>query len=159
MRRRRTISIGTCLQIACAVALSSLAGAARLSAADGNTRISGTFLQLTAQHKGWTDAQWRQLFDYFHQLQLSDVFVQWTAYDDTSFYRSTPEATDSPLDQILTNANRTDLKVWVGLYSNSRYWDRIGQGSTTAASYLDNVRSKSLAIARSLALNCCVILI
>jgi len=125
--------------------------ARNLEAADTQTRLSGTFLQLTAKHKGWTDAQWRQLFDYFQQLQLSDVFVQWTAYDDTPFYRSAPELSDSPLDEILINANRTGLKVWVGLYSDSRYWDRIGRGPAATASYLDNFRSRSLALARDLA--------
>lgn len=151
MRSRLPISVRTCLQIACAIAASAICCAASVDAADNQTRLNGTFLQLTARHKSWTDAQWTQLFDYLHQLQLSNVFVQWTAYDDISFYRSAPEMSGSPLDKILSNANRTGLKVWVGLYSNSGYWDRIGQGSAAAANYLDNVRAKSLAIARDLA--------
>jgi hypothetical protein len=143
-------SIKMSFQVLAAIAASLICCAPGLKAADTSARLSGTFLQLTAQHKGWTEAQWSQLFDYFYQLQLSDVIVQWTAYDDTAFYTLPSAQPDSPLDKILAIADRRGLRVWVGLYFNSGYWHRIGEGPAAAANCLRNLRTRSTAIARDL---------
>lgn len=58
-----------------------------LHAANPSVRLNSTFLQLTVQNKNWTDAQWSELFEYFRVLQLSELIVQWTAYDDIVFLR------------------------------------------------------------------------
>jgi Domain of unknown function (DUF4434) len=120
-----------------------------LQAANSSVRLNSTFLQLTVQHKNWTDAQWADLFEYFRRLQLSEVIVQWTAYDDLLFYASPGADSDSPLARILAHASRTGLKVWVGLYLDSEYWSRVAEGQATAA-YLSGLRERSLAIARDL---------
>ncbi|MFL6352994.1 MAG: DUF4434 domain-containing protein [Bryobacteraceae bacterium] len=120
-----------------------------LQAASPSVRLNSTFLQLTVQHKTWTDAQWADLFDYFRLLQLSEVIVQWTAYDDLLFYARPNASSDSPLARILAQASRTGLKVWVGLYLDSEYWSRVAEGQATSA-YLSGLRERSLAIARDL---------
>jgi hypothetical protein len=53
--------------------------------------------------------------------------------------------------RILQNADRTGLGVWVGLYHDSAYWNRIAGNRESAAACLRELRSASLAIARDLA--------
>jgi hypothetical protein len=105
---------------------------------------------LSIQHKSWTDAQWADLFEYLRRLQLSEVIVQWTAYDDIRFYGSPVQGPDSVLDKVLLAASHAGLKVWVGLYCDSGYWNHVGEGQATRA-YLNGLRSRSLAIGRDLA--------
>jgi Domain of unknown function (DUF4434) len=121
-----------------------------LHAANPSARLNGTFLQLSVQHKNWTDPQWSELFEYFRRLQLSEVILQWTTYDDIVFYGSPAEKSDSPLTKILAAASRTGLKVWVGLYLDSEYWNRVAEGQATSA-YLNRLRLRSLGIAEDLA--------
>lgn len=120
-----------------------------LRAADPSARLNSTCLQLSLQHKNWTDSQWSELFEYFRLLQLSEVIVQWTVYDDIVFYGSPVEKSDSPLTKILAAASGSGLNVWVGLYLDSGYWSRVANGQATSA-YLSGLRLRSLAIARDL---------
>jgi len=124
-------------------------GTAALQPANPSVSFNSTFLQLSPQHKHWTDAQWSELFKYFRQLQLSEVIIQWTAYDDTFFYASPAENSDSPLARVLAGASRSGLKVWVGLYLDSEYWSHVAAGQATSA-YLSGLRLRSLTIARDL---------
>lgn len=131
--------------VPCLLALTLICLPLSLQAVTPPARLNSTFLQLSRQHQNWTDTQWADLFNYFRKLQLSEVFVQWTAYDDLRFY-----GTNSTLDKVLVAASHAGLKVWVGLYSDSGYWNRVGNGQDTRA-FLNDLRSRSLAIARDLA--------
>jgi hypothetical protein len=122
-----------------------------LCSASPSARLNSTFLQLRPEHKRWTEAQWRALFECFQRLQLSEVIVQWTAYDDTRFYAAPDERSDSPLERILTGASKTGLKVWLGLYLDSDYWNHLGGTPAATSAYLAHLRSRSLAIANDLA--------
>jgi hypothetical protein len=122
----------------------------RLEAADSSAFIDGTFLQLSLAHKGWTEAKWLELFGYFRRLQLSQVILQWTAYDEAVFYETPTGKSDAALDKILKVAAQSGMKVWVGLYHERQYWTRIGRDPGATSLYLERLRSKSLAIARDL---------
>jgi hypothetical protein len=149
MRSPLLSSIKTaCHSVLLAAVLLSCRGPA-IHAATPSVHLNSTFLQLSLQHKNWTDAQWSELFEYFRLLQLSEVIIQWTAYDDIVFYAPPAEKSDSPLTRILAGASRAGLKVWVGLYLDSEYWNRVADGQATSA-YLSGLRLRSLAIARNL---------
>jgi hypothetical protein len=113
-------------------------------------RLSGTFLQLTSRHNSWTEAQWSSLFGSFRRLQLSELVVQWAACDEATFYARSGEP-PAPLNRVLAAAARSEIRVWIGLYSESTYWDRIHTDAQTASVYLHHLRSRSLSIARDLA--------
>jgi hypothetical protein len=121
---------------------------AELQAQSARPKISGTFLQLTTDHKNWTEEKWSELFGYFRRLQLSYVIVQWTVYDDTTFYGP---ASDAALEKVLARAAQSGMKVWIGLFHDSQYWNRIGDRPAVTARYLQQLRSRSLAAARDLA--------
>ena len=120
-----------------------------LPAADSCAPLEGTFLQLSLPHKGWTETRWVELFGYFRRLGLSQVVVQWTVSDDAAFYEPAGNS-DSALNTILMVAAQSGMKVWVGLYHDSKYWTRIGLDPRATSLYLEHLRSKSLAIARDL---------
>jgi len=48
--------------------------------------LEGTFIQLTDSHRQWNDEKWEQLFASFQKLRLKHLVVQWTEYDNVSFY-------------------------------------------------------------------------
>jgi hypothetical protein len=122
-----------------------------LCATGSSARLNSTFLQLRPEHKNWTEAQWSALFECFQRLQLSEIIVQWTAYDDVRFYAAPGERSDSPVERILTSASKTGLKVWLGLYLDSDYWNHLAGDSAGLSAYMGHLRARSLAVARDLA--------
>jgi hypothetical protein len=112
-------------------------------------RLTGTFLQLDARHREWSEPQWSELFDRFRKLELSQVIVQWTVFDETAFYAGGTGV--SPVERILAIAQREEMSVWLGLCHDSRYWRWVGGEPKAAGRHLARLRSRSLAAARDLA--------
>ncbi len=86
--------------------------AAALAAPSRPPRLHGTFLQLWAAHKEWSDTRWTELFGYLRDLGLRKVVVQWSRYDAID-YR--PE-----VERVL----RAGFDVWMGLGYDSRWWQQ-----------------------------------
>jgi hypothetical protein len=112
-------------------------------------QLTGTFIQLTHAHLDWDDAQWRALFERFAALCLTELVVQWTRYDDTSFC----DNSGGPclVETVLRHADRLGLRVLVGLVQRSDYWKRIKAPVEERRAYLKELRDASLATARELA--------
>lgn len=104
--------------------------------------LTGTFLQLLAEHRIWREEQWVRLFDAFRRLRLSQVIVQWVISDGQSFFAAPPGGARSPLQWILERAEATNIQVIVGLVHDPDYWLRIAHPSATVAGYLANRESR-----------------
>lgn len=113
-------------------------------------RLTGTFLQLDARHREWSESQWSELFDRFRKLELSQVIVQWTVLDETAFYAVNGSGAPT-VERVLNAARRTKMGVWLGLCHDSRYWSWVGGDPKAAGRHLKQLRSRSLAAARDLA--------
>ncbi len=112
-------------------------------------RLTGTFLQLDARHREWSEAQWSELFDRFRKLELSQVIVQWTVLDETAFYAANGSGAPA-VERILSAAYRAEMSVWLGLCHDSRYWSWVGGDPKAVGRRLKQLRSRSLAAARDL---------
>ena len=116
-------------------------------------RLQGTFLQLTAAHGDWQPADWARLFEYFKELRLSQLVIQWTVYDDLAFFPTTAyrQAPHPPLSTIMQLADAAGLHVWVGLSHDPEFWDKIRRDPKLVEVYFRRVRLRDEAIARELA--------
>ncbi len=115
-------------------------------------RFQGTFIQLLRTHGEWPPQDWAKLFRYLKELQLSQVIIQWTVYDDLAFYPtpSGPQLPNPPLETILHLADEAAMGVYVGLVYESRYWAQIRQPLPQLEQYLGRLRSHAVAVARQL---------
>jgi hypothetical protein len=76
--------------------------------------LGGTFLQFWAAHRDWDPARWQLLFSYLAAMRVSDLVVQWCAYDDLDY---------GPLvDRVLDLSARNSMRVRIGLKHESRWW-------------------------------------
>ncbi|HEY3453314.1 MAG TPA: DUF4434 domain-containing protein [Bryobacteraceae bacterium] len=118
-----------------------------------NARLDGTFLQLLEEHGRRTEAQWRQLFESLKSIGIRNLIVQWSVADDLAFYDSKTFHTvnNVPLGTVLKMADAVGMQVLVGLVHDSGYWTRIQKDPDSIASYLAQLRSKSLTAAREMA--------
>lgn len=109
--------------------------------------MDGTFLQLLEEHGNWTDERWKQLFDDLHSLGIRRLIVQWSVADGLAFYPSTQfrGVKGAPLEKLLQAADAAHFEVTVGLLHDSDYWTNIKQDPPLIATYLRNLRAKSLA--------------
>ena len=114
-------------------------------------RLESTFVQLSRPHTAWTAEQWRDLFSDFRRLSLTELIVQWSSYDDVSFYVPSQRNEASPIQTILKLADEAGIKVWVGLAADSTYWQHIQRDPALVDVYLRRLRGKSLSVARALA--------
>lgn len=142
-RTRRILSVGSFLLITLA---SAQASSAPMSC------LQGTFLQLLDTHTGWSRADWSRLFDDLRQLRLSMLVVQWSVYDQTSFFASVEHGNspDAPLDTILEIADAAGIDVYVGLVHDPKYWERIRQEPALVEKYLQRQLERSAATAGQL---------
>ncbi len=91
--------------------------------------LKGTFLQLTDAQLARPPAEWRQLFDEFRTIGINTLFLQWTVLDRKPLFRTTRQETtdNTPLAAILDLATQSGIRVWIGLASDSSYWEEIKQ--------------------------------
>jgi Domain of unknown function (DUF4434) len=120
---------------------------------NANPYLQGTFLQLQRHQLEWRNTDWNKLFDYFNQLKLSRIVIQWAAYDDVEFYHAAPgaPAEDTTIESILKLGDDNQMRVFVGLAYQSAFWEEAALGVPRADAYLRNARDRSLAIASQLA--------
>jgi hypothetical protein len=112
----------------------------------GTPALSGTLLQLSAEHLRWTHGDWTRLFDEFEHLRISRIVIQWVVSDGTSFYASMPGATRPALLEILDAAETVGLQVLVGLVFDASYWDRIAASPDSTAAYLADREARSIRV-------------
>jgi hypothetical protein len=116
-------------------------------------RLSGTFLQLTEAHGSWRPEDWARLFDYFKELRLSQLVIQWTVYENLAFYPAADlrQVPQPPLATIMQLADAAGLKVWVGLSHDPEFWEKIRRDPKLVEIYLRRVRLRDEVIAGQLA--------
>ncbi len=145
-------------QVPALLALASLLLFSTVALADDKAvpsgpRLQGTFLQLTEAHSRWKEADWAKLFGYFKQLQLSQLVIQWTVYDDLAFFQGENfrQMPNPPLPIILKLADAAGLQVMVGLATDSGYWDKVGRDPELVKIFLRRLRLRDEAIVGQLA--------
>jgi hypothetical protein len=138
------VTIGACLLLAGRV------GSAPEAVA--KPRLQATFLQLTAAHGDWPPEKWAQLFDYFRQLKLTRLIVQWSVYDDLAFFpaKHFRQVNRPPLETILKLADRAHMEVLVGLAYDSQFWGKIEREPRLVEIYLRRLRLRSQEAARAM---------
>jgi hypothetical protein len=112
--------------------------------------LQGTYIQLISSNGNWDEAAWSRQFKALRDLQIDNLIVQWTVYDDMAFYRSgqfrpTPMP---PLETLLDLADSAGMRVMVGLSHDSGYWTRIRQADKR--SYLIERLRKNITVAAEL---------
>ena len=112
--------------------------------------LQGTFIQLLDSQAAWKESDWKQLFDYFKMLQLSQMVVQWSMYDNTAFYPSAnfKSSANSPLEWILQMADEAGMHVMIGLAHDTQYWEKISHGQKEKEAYLSTALARSATVAR-----------
>jgi hypothetical protein len=114
--------------------------------------LKGTFLQIYRHHDSWHAEKWTQLFNYLRILQIREVVVQWTVYDDATFLpgqnRGEPSQT---LNRIMSLAAAAGIKVWLGLVYDPHFWEKINREPALVEVYLRRLSLQSEATARLLA--------
>lgn len=116
-------------------------------------RLQGTFLQLLEDHGRWQRGDWKKLFWYFERLQLKTLVIQWTVYDDLGFAPGlgSREVKNPPLETILELAEKSGIKVFVGLVHNSDYWDKIQKDPSALRGYFARKLQRAVSVADQLA--------
>jgi hypothetical protein len=111
--------------------------------------LQGTFIQLLSSHNDWTEKEWRELFVYFETLKLSQIIIQWSVLDDMAFYSSKihSHATEPPLKTILKLADEYQIKVFIGLAYDTKYWDKIQNKPHALKSYFNHFYKRSSLVA------------
>ena len=115
--------------------------------------LSGTFIQLWQEHRGWSSQDWDELFGYLRRLRLSELVIQWSVYDGTRFYEPANgggEGSPGPIGHILDRADASGMKVWIGLAHSSGYWKMIGEKPSLVRVQLRRMRAESLRAADEL---------
>ncbi len=115
-------------------------------------RLQGTFLQLTKAHEEWPQKKWQQLFQYFRDLRLNRLIIQWTVYDDLDYPDSQDDhrVSQATLETVLSLADAEGLEVLVGLVYDPFFWQRVNREPPLVAVYLRRLRVRELAAAHEL---------
>src|SRR6185437_3289689 len=129
----------------------AIAASADQSATPPNAspRLTATFIQLLEGHGRWSDSRWADLFGALQSIGIHDLVVQWSVLDGTAYYssRTLPFIASAPLEKVLAGADQNGMRVLVGLAHDTAYWTNIERSSAETASYLKNLRSRSIAAA------------
>ena len=117
------------------------------------SRLQGTFLQLNNGHAAWTDENWRTLFAHLTRLRVTELVVQWSQYDDVTFFpggRAPAPSAAAVLPAVLRRADEHGMTVTVGLAHDSAYWAKVARDPALVAVYLKTQEQRSLEVARAL---------
>jgi len=112
--------------------------------------LRSTFLQLHTANLAWPREKWQKLFSDLQTLQVTEVFVQWTVYDEMSLY-GTAENPAPTLDLIMDLAAAGGMRVWLGLVYDSQFWTQIQRDPALVDVYLRRLRLRCEEAARHLA--------
>ncbi|KJU82772.1 conserved hypothetical protein, secreted [Candidatus Magnetobacterium bavaricum] len=99
----------------------------RSCAAAEDPSFSGTFIQLTDITDAYSRQQWKELFDYMTTLDIKYIIIQWTVYGEMN-YLKTPDFTikhRKSIEYILEETSNRNIKVFLGLYSDDQFWERL----------------------------------
>jgi hypothetical protein len=142
------------LAVFVAVSAGLLLWGSACSAQEGKSkpRLQGTFVQLTAAHREWPQEKWQQLFQYFRQLKLSRLIIQWSVYDDLAFFptKDGSQVSQPPLETILSQADEAHLEVLVGLVHDPGFWEKINREPKLVEVYLRRLRLRGQEAAQAL---------
>jgi Domain of unknown function (DUF4434) len=102
--------------------------------------LQGTFLQLTNAQLARPLGDWQQLIDELRSIGISNLFLQWTVADRKALFQTVHFETvpKTPLPYILNLASQSGMQVWIGLATDSNYWERIKQGPDLLRTYFRN---------------------
>jgi hypothetical protein len=122
------------------------------AAAAGTPRITGTFLQLLADHAAWDAGRWQALFASLRAIGITEVVVQWSVDGVTPLYASKHfKAEPNPaLPAVLAAAKDADMRVLLGLIHDPDYWEKIKRDPKLVRVYFRRMLLESLAAAREI---------
>lgn len=97
-----------------------------------------TFLQIYETSPGVAEDS-DKLFQKTRGMGFDTVFLQWSSYDDVSFYPDLRPAikNDARLTSIIQAACKADVKLWLGLHHDSQFWERSAQSKAQVKTYLN----------------------
>lgn len=105
--------------------------------------IDGTFIQLLTIHNSWNRQDWGRLFDYYDELGMKKLIIQWTQYDDIKFYNAESDKSDSPLDYIMSLSDSRNMDVYVGLYNDTKFWEKVKRNAKLVDVYMQRLEVNS----------------
>jgi Domain of unknown function (DUF4434)/Domain of unknown function (DUF5109) len=106
------------------------------AAGSGKPVLSGSFLQLLSDSRGWRSEQWKELFAGLRQLQLATLVLQWVASDDVNFYAPPTPGAQAVLPTLLEMADSAGIRVLIGVIQDTDYWQKIAQSGDQVGAYL-----------------------
>ncbi|MEG2140374.1 MAG: DUF4434 domain-containing protein [Bilophila sp.] len=110
-----------------------------LHPAEAREPCYGTSIQLNTTNTTWSSPQWEDLFRVFQKMGFQDIVVQWSAVDRTSF--------EPCLQTLLDLAARYNMHVWIGLRSDSTWWESISMSTRFVEIYLWKLMNIQMALA------------
>jgi hypothetical protein len=89
--------------------------------------VKGIFLQPGAAHRLQEEARWRQVFQKLRDQNLDTLFLQWSAENGRVYADLELENHERQpfLEKIFRAARETGMKVFLGLYHETAYWQQI----------------------------------
>jgi hypothetical protein len=108
--------------------------------------IEGTFLQLTQSQLDRPISDWPRLMEELRVTGVKELFLQWTVIDRRPLFRYSRSQTRAyaPVHQILDVAGRFGMRTWIGLATDTNYWEEIKQTPDLLRIYF-NKRIRELA--------------
>jgi hypothetical protein len=120
-----------------------LIAAVNPAGARSQPKLTGTFLQLWADHRDWPPERWETMFRHFAALQLREIYVQWTVYDGIDYSKT--------VETIIGEAGKHRMSVYLGLTFDSGFW-KMSDSPGSKKLALSERREQSIALARKLAI-------
>ncbi|SQD80694.1 DUF4434 domain-containing protein [Moritella yayanosii] len=102
---------------------------------------SWVFYQPQLRDVSVTKAQWQVLLSELKQSGAKGIVLQWTAYGERS---DLSIKQDEQLEQVFKLADKMQLKVIIGLYSDPDFFSRIKQPTASLKYYLHKQKVLSL---------------
>lgn len=76
--------------------------------------------------------EWDNVFKEMHTCHIEKLILQWSKYDVVDFMQS-----DSWLTEILSQAQKHNIKVIIGLYGDNKYFKTLENPTTDVPKYLE----------------------
>jgi hypothetical protein len=91
--------------------------------------LQGTFLQLTETQLARPLADWERLIDELRTIGINNLFVQWTVVNQKALFptRGFETLAHAPLRYILDLTGHSGIGVWIGVATDTDYWEEIKQ--------------------------------
>lgn len=119
-----------------------LIAAVNPASARSRPKLTGTFLQLWADHRDWPPERWEAMFNRFATLQLREIYVQWTVYDGIDYSKT--------IETVIGEAAKRRMSVYLGLAFDSGFWTMPEDPRSKELAFSER-RRQSIALAQKLA--------